>query len=69
MEVFSYNEVFGPFQCEIDGCGKEAWEIVVEEELPEGDRFEKACHVFKNNLGKAVCSEHLAQWIEKIKKS
>lgn len=61
--IFSYNEVFGPFSCEMDGCGEEAWEIVITPEealkLPDGERFEKACFVFRNNMGKAVCSDCL----------
>lgn len=59
--IFSYNEVFGPFSCEVDGCGKEAWHIAVseDEQLPDGDRFERSCFIFRNNLGRAVCDEHL----------
>ena len=64
-QIFTYNEVFGPFKCEVDGCGKESWSIVaVDEELPEGDRFDQACHVFRNNLGTAMCDEHIKGFVD-----
>jgi hypothetical protein len=60
--TFSYNEVCGPFSCEVDGCGEECWTIVVSEEEVqklEGDRFDKAMDVFRHNKGVAVCDDHL----------
>jgi hypothetical protein len=63
--MFSYNEVFGPFPCEI--CGEEAWMIIVSEqeaeELPEGDRFDKSCYVFRNQLGTAICQKDLDKYV------
>jgi len=61
--VFSYNEVYGPFACEV--CGEEAWFIVISkqevDDLPEGDRFDQSCYVMTKNLGKALCKEHLKE--------
>jgi hypothetical protein len=64
--IFSYNEVFGPFTCEVSGCKNEAWNIVISEEeetlIPNEDRFEQSCFVFNNNMGQAICEEHLVDF-------
>jgi|WetSurMetagenome_2_1015567.scaffolds.fasta_scaffold1352463_1 hypothetical protein len=64
--VFTYNEVYGPFDCETPGCtNDEAWSIIISDEenklLPQGDRFERSNFVFKNNLGTAICDDCLAK--------
>jgi len=66
MRVFSFSEVYGPFDCEAkksDHCDNIAWSCLLTDQendsLPEPTGTEAAHYILKNGIGKMMCDSCL----------
>lgn len=59
---FTVGELFGPCQCEHDGCKNKAWSIWMSPEEYETAKTREDIHpvnyVFASGIGRALCDNH-----------
>lgn len=64
MRIFTFSELYGPFQCEADAdCCRETFDVVLADEenakLPEQNGSKAANYITANKIGIATCMIHL----------
>lgn len=66
--IFSVGELWGPMKCDVTKkngrrCGRESWSLLLtrqeNESLPVESGPDAVTFIFRNNLGVALCEEHL----------
>ena len=62
MRDFHFSELYGPFRCEKDDCQNNTYMIRLTDDenkqLPEQSGPTAVHHIFRNNLGIALCEHH-----------
>lgn len=63
MHIFTFSEAWGPFKCEVPGCTKEAWNVILSDDeyttLPDTGGSIVADYILHNKLGTAICKSCL----------
>lgn len=65
MHIFTFSDEWGPFKCEVPGCTKEAWNVILSDDeymtLPDTGGPAVANYILRNKLGTTVCKTCLKQ--------